>query len=50
VTADEPLLDGAELRLVVLHIDVNVLQLADLLTLAIDQQLAVPLGDTILTS
>jgi hypothetical protein len=37
--------DGAELRLVSLDVDVDVLQLADLLPVAIDQHLAVPLGD-----
>jgi hypothetical protein len=42
VTADEALLDGGELRLVVLHIDVNVLQLANPFAVAIDQHLAVP--------
>src|ERR1700722_18199658 len=45
VTPDEPLLDGGELWLVVLNVDVDVLQLADLLTIAIDQHLAVPFGD-----
>ncbi|MGZ4218240.1 MAG: hypothetical protein ACXVHB_29855 [Solirubrobacteraceae bacterium] len=37
--------DGRELRLVVLHVDVDVLQLADLFSVAIDQHFAVPLRD-----
>ena len=45
VATDEPLLDGRELRRVVLDVDVDVLQLADPLAVAIDQHLAVPLGD-----
>src|SRR5579862_2068583 len=45
VAADETFLDRAELRLVVFDVDIDVLQLADLLAVAIDQHLAVPLGD-----
>jgi hypothetical protein len=45
VPADEPLLDGAELRLVGLDVDVDVLQPADLLAVAIEKHLAVPRGD-----
>jgi hypothetical protein len=47
VTADQTLLDGAEHRLVGLDVDVDVLELADLLPLAVDQRLAVPLGDVL---
>src|SRR5947209_5398932 len=45
VPADEALLHGAELGLVGLNVDVNVLQLSDPLAVAINQHLAVPLGD-----
>src|SRR6476646_3735236 len=45
MAADEALLDGGELRLVILNVDVDVLQLSDPLAVAIDQHLAVPLGD-----
>src|SRR6476646_9774774 len=45
MAADEALLDGGELRLVILNVDVDVLQLSDPLAVAIDQRLAVPLGD-----
>src|SRR5690348_17435512 len=45
MAADEALLDGGELRLVILNVDVDVLQLSDLLAVAIDQHLAVPLSD-----
>jgi hypothetical protein len=45
IRADEALLDRGELRLVTLDVDVHVLQLADPLGVAIDQHLAVPLGD-----
>jgi hypothetical protein len=45
VATDEALLDGRELRLVGLDVDVDVLQLADLLAVAVYQHLAVPLRD-----
>src|SRR6185312_3486774 len=45
VAADEALLDGRELRLVGLDIDIDILKLADPLPVAIDQHLPVPLGD-----
>src|SRR4051812_42840792 len=45
VATDEALLDSAELGLVVLDVDVDVLQLADLLAVTVNQHLAVPLGD-----
>jgi hypothetical protein len=45
VAADEALLDGGELRLVVFDIYVDILQFADPLAVAIDQHLAVLLGD-----
>jgi hypothetical protein len=45
VAADQALLDGAEHWLVGLDVDVHVLELADLLPIAVDQRLAVPLGD-----
>src|SRR5690349_18949070 len=44
VAANEALLDRAELRLVVLDVDVDVLELADLLPLPVNQHLSVPLG------
>jgi hypothetical protein len=45
VAADQTFFHGGELRLVVLDVDVDVLQLADPLALTIDQHLAVPLRD-----
>ena len=48
VAGDEALLDGGELRLVGLNVDVDVLELADLLAVDVDEQLAVPLGDVLL--
>ncbi len=39
---DEALLDRAELRFIGLDIDVHILQLADLLTVDIDEHLALP--------
>jgi len=47
MTADKAFLDRGELRLVCLDVDVDVdiLQLADVLAVAIHQHLAVPLGD-----
>ncbi|MGD0372730.1 MAG: hypothetical protein ABSC16_13665, partial [Candidatus Dormibacteria bacterium] len=42
----ETLLDSAELRLVGLDINVDILQPADVLAVAIDEHLAVPFGDT----
>jgi hypothetical protein len=45
VGADEAFLDGGELRLVGLDVDVDVLELADLLAIEIDQELAVPVGN-----
>jgi hypothetical protein len=39
------LLDSAELRLVVLRVDVNVLRLSGALAVGIDRHLALPLGD-----
>src|SRR4029453_19404182 len=47
VAANQALLDGAEHRLVGLDVDVHVLELADLLPVAVDQRLAVPLGDVL---
>lgn len=43
---NKALLHRCELRLVGLDIDIDVLQLADLLAIAIDEHLAVPLGHT----
>src|ERR1039458_10220254 len=45
VAADEALLDGRELRLVRLGVDVDVLELAAPLAVAVYQHPAVPLGD-----
>src|SRR5436305_951335 len=45
VAANEALLDGGELRLIVLDVDVDVLQLADPLAITINEHLAVPLAD-----
>jgi hypothetical protein len=45
VATDQTLLDSAEHRLVGLDIDVHVLELADLLPVAVDQRLPVPLGE-----
>src|ERR1039458_4202685 len=44
VTVDEAFLDRDELRLVGLDVHVDVLQLADLLAIAIHEHLAVPFG------
>lgn len=43
VTVEDPLLNGAELRLVGLDVYVDVLQLANLLPVAVDDRLAKPL-------
>src|SRR6478609_5331824 len=45
MATDKALLDGRELGLVGLDVDVDILELADLLAVEIYQQLAVPLGD-----
>ena len=45
VTADEALFDGSELRLISFDIDVNILQLADLLAVTVDERPTVPFGD-----
>ena len=42
VTTDEALFDRSELGLISFDIDVNTLQLADLLTVAIDERPTVP--------
>jgi NADP-dependent 3-hydroxy acid dehydrogenase YdfG len=44
VTADEAFFDRPELGLVGLHVDVHILKLADLVTVAVDEHLPVPLG------
>jgi hypothetical protein len=46
VTADEAFLDGAELRLVGLDVNVDVNRLAGVLAAAIDEHLVVRVGDT----
>src|SRR5581483_343665 len=47
VTAGQTFLDGAEHRLVCFDVDVDVLKLADLLPVAVDQIFAVPLADVL---
>jgi hypothetical protein len=48
VAADHALLDGAEHRLVVLDVDVDRFKLADLLSVPVDQLLALPLSDVLM--
>jgi hypothetical protein len=45
VASDQALLDGRELRRVGFDVDVDVLELADLLAVAVEQQLPVPFCD-----
>jgi hypothetical protein len=45
VAVDKAFLDSGELRLVGLDVNVNVLQLSDLVAVAIQDHLAVPVGD-----
>ena len=45
VASDEPFLDGRELRLVRLDVDIDVLEPADLLALAVDEHPAMPLSN-----
>src|ERR1700722_4257276 len=45
MTVNEAFLHSAELGLVCLDVDIDVLKLADLLAVSINEHLAVPLGD-----
>jgi hypothetical protein len=45
MASDEALLDGAEHRLVGLEVDVDILELADLVTIAVEELLAAPVRE-----
>jgi hypothetical protein len=48
VAADQPLLDGAEHRLIGFDVDVDVLESADLLPVTVDQIFALPFADVLM--